>query len=132
MRGLDTNVLVRYITADDADQTPKAKAIIEQAEDNGELLHINTIVLCELCWTLRGKQYQYDRPSIAAVIELLLGTAVFEIQNRDLVQRAMIDYRLGKADFSDYLIGYQNRSVGCGDTVTFDRKLQHQEGFNLI
>jgi predicted nucleic-acid-binding protein len=44
----------------------------------------------------------------------------------------MIDYRLGKADFSDYLIGYQNRSVGCGDTVTFDRKLQHQEGFNLI
>ena len=132
MRGLDTNVLVRYITADDAEQTPKAKAIIEQAEDNGEKLSINTIVLCELCWTLRGKQYQYDRPSIAAVIELMLGTAVFDIQNRDLVQRAMIDYRLGKADFSDYIIGYQNRALGCEDTVTFDRKLLHQEGFNLI
>ena len=132
MRGLDTNVLVRYITADDVEQTPKAKAIIEQAEDNGEKLSVNTIVLCELCWTLRGKQYQYDRPSIAAVIELMLGTAVFEIQNRDLVQRAMIDYRLGKADFSDYLIGYQNRALGCENTVTFDRKLLHQEGFNLI
>ena len=51
---------------------------------------------------------------------------------RDAVQRAMVDYRLGKADFSDYLIGYQNRALGCEDTVTFDRKLRQQEGFNLI
>jgi predicted nucleic-acid-binding protein len=132
MRGLDTNVLVRYITSDDAEQTQRAKEIIERAEDDGERLHVNTIVLCELCWTLRGKQYEYDRPSIAAVIELILGTAVFEIQNRDVVQRAMVDYRLGKADFSDYLIGYQNRALGCEDTVTFDRKLRHHEGFSLI
>ncbi len=132
MRGLDTNVLVRYITADDAEQTQRAKEIIERAEDNGERLYVNTIVLCELCWTLRGKQYEYDRPSIAAVIELILDTAVFEIQNRDTVQRAMVDYRLGKADFSDYLIGYQNRALGCEDTVTFDRKLRHHEGFDLL
>jgi predicted nucleic-acid-binding protein len=132
MRGLEANLLVRYITADDAEKTQRAKEIIERAEDNGERLYVNTIVLCELCWTLRGKQYQYDRPSIAAVIELILGAAVFEIQNRDVVQRAMVDYRLGKADFSDYLIGYQNRALGCEDTVTFDRKLRRQEGFNLI
>jgi len=132
MRGLDTNILVRYITADDAEQTQKAREIIERAEDAGERLQVNTIVLCELCWTLRGKHYEYDRPSIAAVIELILDTAVFEIQNRDVVQRAMVDYRLGKADFSDYLIGYQNRSVGCEDTVTFDRKLRHHVGFSLI
>ena len=65
MRGLEANLLVRYITAEDAEKTQRAKEIIERAEDNGERLYVNTIVLCELCWTLRGKQYQYDRPSIA-------------------------------------------------------------------
>lgn len=29
-------------------------------------------------------------------------------------------------------IGYQYRALGCKDTVAFDRKLHHQEGFNLI
>lgn len=132
MRGLDTNILVRYITADDAEQTEKAKGIVEGAEDRGDRLYVNTIVLCELCWTLRGKPYRYDRPSVAAVIELMLGSAVFEIQDRELVQRTMVDFRLGKADFSDYLIGYQNRAAGCEDTATFDTKLRDREGFSVV
>ena len=35
MIGLDTNILVRYITQDDAIQTPKATALIEQLSDAG-------------------------------------------------------------------------------------------------
>ncbi len=45
---------------------------------------------------------------------------------------SVVFYRLSKADFSDYLTGYQNRALGCEDTVTFDRKLRHHEGFSSI
>jgi predicted nucleic-acid-binding protein len=40
--------------------------------------------------------------------------------------------RQERADFSEYLIGYQNRAAGCMDTATFDEKLRDQEGFALI
>ena len=69
MRAVDTNALVRYITADDSAQSPRASALIEEAEDRGERLYLNAVVLCELCWVLRGKPYRYDRPTIAAVLE---------------------------------------------------------------
>ena len=132
MRGLDTNILVRYITGDDSQQTPRAKTFIERAEDEGERLCVDTIVPCELCWTLRGRPYAFDRPSIAAVLERMLASTVFEIQGRDLVQRATEAYRLGPADFADYLIGLHNQHEGCRDTTTFDTNLNDHPAFRLL
>lgn len=53
MKGLDTNVLVRYLTQDDPVQSRKANALIAEAVDRGEQCPINVIVLCELVWVLR-------------------------------------------------------------------------------
>ena len=132
MRGLDTNVLVRYLTADDPVQTPLARALLEEAEERNERFHISTVVLCELIWTLRGQPYRLDRRAIADVLEGILETGLFEVQERDLVRRSLADYRQGKADFPDYLLGWQNRQAGCGETVTFDRNLAEDEGFSLL
>ena len=54
MVGLDTNVLVRYLTRDDESQWQQAKEVIE----SGQLCFIANIVLCELVWVLRGKPYR--------------------------------------------------------------------------
>ena len=132
MRGLDTNVLVRYITDDDPEQSGVARTLIQGAEDEGVRLYINTIVACELCWTLRGKQYRYDRPTIAAVLEKMLDARVFEFENRSLVARATQEYRLGRADFADYLIGLSNIRAGCGDTVSFDGRLETLAEFTVV
>jgi predicted nucleic-acid-binding protein len=129
VRGIDTTVLVRYITDDDPHQSPKAKRFIEDAEDSGERLFVNATVVCELCWTLHSQPYRFDRPSIAAALERMLQARIFEIEHRDLISRSMRDYRLGRADFADYLIGHRNRAAGCTDTVTFDRRLDEAAGF---
>jgi len=52
MRGLDTNVLVRYLTADDAKQTALAEKLLEQASERDQPLFIPVLVLCELVWVL--------------------------------------------------------------------------------
>lgn len=132
MRGLDTNVLVRYLTADDPVQTPLARALLEGGEERNERFHLSTVVVCELAWTLRGQPYRLGRGAIADVLEKLLETGLFEVQERDLVRRSVADYREGKADFPDYLIGQQNRHAGCGETVTFDRNLAEAKGFSLL
>ena len=124
MRGIDTNVLVRYLTADDAVQFEAVAALIEGAEDSEERLFVNVVVLCELCWVLRGRRYGYDRTAIAEVIERILAARTFEVERRDLVRRALQGYRRGEADFADCLIGAVNRTEGCVDTVSLDGGLE--------
>ncbi len=132
MRGLDTNILVRYITRDDPSQFAVASELIEQAELQGERLYVNTVVLSELTWVLRGSRYRYPRSAIAETIEKLLGIPLFELQSRDQVLAAVAEYRVGEADFADYLIGQQNLAAGCKDTATFDTHVSDSEAFEVL
>jgi predicted nucleic-acid-binding protein len=132
VRGLDTNILLRFLTADDPVQTARVDALFAASEKAGERLFVSVVVLCELSWTLRSRPYGLDRAQILAVIEKILGTGQFEVQHRSLVRRALADYGAGRADFADYLIGWQSLEAGCADTVTFDRKLQGAAGFSVL
>jgi len=130
MRGLDTNVLLRPIARDDLPQAATVEAFFRDAQAEGERLYVSCIVLCELCWALRG--YGFSRAAIASALEKVLAVGLFEIQDRDLVRRALEQYREGRADFADYLIGWQNRKAGCEDTVTFDGKLKNTPAFSVL
>ena len=45
---------------------------------------------------------------------------------------AIAEYRRGRADFSDYLIGGENDRAGCSDTITPDGELAKVERFSLL
>ncbi len=119
MIGLDTNVLVRYLTKDDEAQWQQAVGIINHAYYS----FISNVVLCELVWVLSGKSYQYSLTEILDTLELMLQSGKFEFVNRTVVYQAIKMTRLGKADFADYLIGAVNHNYQCSKTVTFDQKL---------
>ena len=131
MIGLDTNVLVRYLTHDDAVQYEKAAAFIEAAVERGEQFLINMTVLCELVWVL-GSVYRYSREEIAGALEQVLATSQFDIERLDDARRALSDFRATKADFSDALVGRINRSLGASHTVTFDRDLKGLDSFRVL
>lgn len=128
MIGVDTNILVRYLTKDDEQQWEKAVEIIEGTEQ----CFVANIVLCELVWVLRGKPYQFSREEISKTIEMMLQCAVFELENRSVVYQALQRFKQGNADFSDYLIGAIAQQSGCTTTATFDKKLREDKGFNLL
>ena len=131
MIGLDTNVLVRYLTQDDPAQFAKAAAFIDAASEREEQFLINTPVLCELVWVLAAV-YDYSREEIAQALEQIFTTAQFEIERLDEARQALGDFRSSKSDFSDALIGRINRSLGAKHTVTFDRGLKAVETFRLL
>ncbi|MCF4968036.1 PIN domain-containing protein [Nostoc sp. CMAA1605] len=128
MIGVDTNILVRYLTKDDEKQWQQATEIIE----SGEQCFIANIVLCELVWVLRGKPYQFSREEISKTIDLILQCATFELENRSIIYQALQRFKKGKADFSDYLIGAVSQHLGCRSTASFDRKLKGERGFDLL
>lgn len=129
MKGLDTNVLVRYVTADDPAQAELARAAIEGAEARDERLFVSGIVLCELVWVLRSRAYRYGKPEVVEALNGLLDIPAFEIQQRTLVRKAVTRYGDGRADFADYLLGLVHQDAGCDETWTFDDRLAKAGGF---
>lgn len=130
MIGIDTNVLVRYITRDTPD-APAVGARLEAActaENPGFISHI---VLCELCWVLHCG-YGYDRAAIAAVLRQLLVTVQFEIEAADLVWRALGRYESGSLGFADCLIGEVCATNEAIPVLTLDRKAAAAPPFELL
>jgi predicted nucleic-acid-binding protein len=131
MIGLDTNVLIRYLTKDDASQYAKAKRLIDEAVARDERLLISSTVLCETTWVLETT-YDYPRNEIADVLERILDTAQFEIERGPEARDALRDFRSTKAGFADALIGRLNRTLGATHTATFDRDLKSLDTFRLL
>ncbi len=131
MKGLDTNVLVRYLTQDDPAQARKANALIGGVVGKGERLHLDLAVVCEVVWVLRGA-YDLKKETVAGAIEKVLDAAQFSIEDRDLLREALEAYRTSQGDFADYVLGLRNRKAGCSATATFDRALRKSELFMLL
>lgn len=131
MIGLDTNVLVRYLTQDEPQQSRAANALVAAAVTAGERLFVGAVVLCEMVWVLR-ESYGSTKAEIVSALEHLLATAQIEIGQKDLAREALEDYRKGRGDFADYVIGRAAREAGCERTVTFDRRLKASALFRLV
>lgn len=131
MIGLYTNLLIRYLTKDEASQYRKVQRLIEDAVAGDERVLINCAVLCELTWVLETA-YDYSRLEIADALERILETAQFEVEHAEEARLALGDFRSTKAGFADAMIGRVNRALGASRTVTFDRDLKPLETFTLL
>ena len=131
MIALDTNVLVRYLVQDDPVQAKLATRFIEINCTDDEPCYIGQIVLCELAWVLESN-YGQDRKQIARVIEELLQVGQLDVQQPEVVWRALSDYKSSNADFPDHLLTRVNQSAGCTYTITFDKKAGKQPTFQLL
>jgi predicted nucleic-acid-binding protein len=129
--GVDTNVLVRYLAQDDAAQARRVDIFLSAAIEDGTRLHVDDIVLCEMVWVL-GAAYRLRKVTIAEALDKVMSAAIFSFDDRELLRAALIDYREGKGDFSDYVIGRRNARAGCEHTVTFDRSLRDGPSFVLL
>ena len=122
MIGLDTNVLVRYLTQDDPDQALRAGRVIEKSCTKDAPGWITLVVLCELVWVLRGA-YGYKKKLIVEVLEQILATRELQVEAEHIARPALAAFRRGQADFADYVIVFTNRACGCEHTYSFDQKL---------
>lgn len=130
MIGLDTNILVRFVTRDDEELAAKAGRLIETrctAESPG---YVCGTVLVELVWVLR-RGYGYEKAAVIGVIAGLLNAAELVVEDSEVVRLALRDYEAGGGDFADYLIGHANRARGCKRTYTLDRRAARSRLFAL-
>lgn len=96
MHAVDTNVLVRLLTEDDADQTKRAVALFKK-----EAIFIPKTVLLETEWVLR-RLYRLDRKVVVSAFRKLSGLGNVEIE-QPLVLAQALQWCEDGMDFADAL-----------------------------
>ena len=117
MRAIDTNVLVRALTLDDAAQAARVQDLLR-----GHEVFIPVTVILELEWVLRSR-YLYSAAVIAQAIEKIVTLENVVVGEHAAVLTAAAKLAQGW-DFADAL--HHALSEGCDDFVTFDAGLVKQ------
>jgi predicted nucleic-acid-binding protein len=128
MIGLDTNVLVRYLTQDDPIQSPKATEIIERHLTEQNPGFVSVVAMIEAAWVL-DRVYDLGALEIAAAIERMLQADVLVVENEQEVFTAMVALKQGYGSFADALIAELGIRAGCASTLTFDHKALRLPGY---
>ena len=130
MTGLDTNILVRYLTHDHPLQTAAAQRLVRSLSPDAPGF-VSMVVIVELIWVLQAA-YGFEKTEIEQVLETLLRSQELIVERAEIVSQALRIFRTSRADFSDGLIERCANAAGCDQTVTFDRRASTSLGMRLL
>jgi predicted nucleic-acid-binding protein len=124
----DTNVLVRAIVGDNAQQGKAAKTALKKAD----MVALAIPALCELVWVL-SQGYKIPSGDIAEAIRRLMNGANVVV-NRPAAEAGLALLDAG-GDFADAAIAYEGNWLGAESFVSFDKeavKLMEAQGASAL
>ena len=130
MIGLDTNILVRYLTQDDPIQSVKARDVIERQLTDENPGFVSIVAMVETVLVLE-RAYEVTTQDIVGAVERILQTNVLVVEDEQEVFTALIALKKGQGSFADAVIAALGARRGCSRTLTFDRKALRLPGFEL-
>jgi predicted nucleic-acid-binding protein len=122
MRAVDTNVLVRLVTRDDAQQVKAAEAFVAKGAWVPHLALVEAVWVLTAVYALRGRE-------VATALDMLLNHRELTLQDSDAVRAALEHFRRRPGlGFSDCLMLEVARKAGHLPLGTFDRGLGKLDG----
>lgn len=126
MRAVDTNLVVRLIVRDDAEQVRAAEAFIAKGA------WVSHLVLAETLWVLEAV-YDCSAEQLATAVEMLLNHKELTLQDADVVVGALDLFRTRPSvGFSDLLVLEIARKAGHLPLGTFDKVLAKHSGAERV
>lgn len=111
---VDTNVLVRAIVRDHAEEAERATALLAANE-----VVIPTQTFCELIWVL-ARVYKLSRSELMDVVSAWSDTEGVVVDTAAVSAGLAVMKRGG--DFADGVVAFEGRRIGGSVFATFDRR----------
>lgn len=127
---LDTNIVIRYLTQDDPDQSARAKALLDQVEAGELQVTTSETVLGELVFVLSSKRlYNLPREEIRAYLGAFLGLKGLRLPNKRMYLRALELYAtISRLDFAGALHVAEMERRKLTTIISFDEDFDGIEG----
>jgi predicted nucleic-acid-binding protein len=117
---LDTNILLRFLLADNAQQYRVARALIEKPK----LLHVSVLTIAEIVFVLEGKGF--TRHEIKQNIEALSAYRNLYMSRAIIMPAAELYAKHPSLSFIDACLAYEAAQESAEPLYTFDKKLARQ------
>ena len=132
MSALDTNILIRWLTNDDPQQSAIVARLFDETSRQGERLFVTVTVMLEVEWVLRAR-YRYDRHQVTAALNVLLDTTELEFQMEPALEQALWLFKQeGSRDFADCLHIALTSQSERKPFLTLDERASKIEGAQLL
>jgi len=128
MKGIDTNILVRFLMGDDEIQAKKVYNIFKKVESEKQELFVSLLVILELMWVLESV-YGISREEILDSIRELLLMPILQFEHQSVLQQFTRSAQGNSYDLSDMLIAHAAKAQGCDAVITLDKKASKYELF---
>ncbi len=130
MKGIDTNILIRFLVGDDKQQAKTVYNIFKKTELEKKELFVPLLVILELIWVLESV-YGISRTDILDSISDLLLMPILSFEHQSALQQLLNTAHGNKYDLSDLLIAHSAKEQGCESVITFDKKASRFKLFEL-
>jgi predicted nucleic-acid-binding protein len=128
---LDTNVLARYVVADDPTQLAAARRLISRCISEGLTLFVPVTVVLELEWVMRSN-FGFAKDDVLLTLSSLLSAAELTFESERALEVALQLFRKGTADFADCLHIALAAQAGEQPLWTFDKGAAKVDGAQLL
>jgi len=118
---LDTNVLIRHFTQDNAQQSPKASAFLREIALGNQRVRLADTVVFETVFLLE-RSYKHPKAAIRANVLLLLTLPGVVLPGKERFRRVFDHYVNLNVSFADAYHAVLMEDEGITDIVTFDRE----------
>lgn len=118
MIGIDTNILLRFILADDAVQLQHARAFLS-ARSADDPAFVSLMVVAETYWVLK-RRYKVANEVVVQTFRQLIDSQELLFEDESFLERLFMEDHVAGADLSDHFIAHLALNAGCEKTVTFD------------
>ena len=129
MLGIDTNILLRWLIADET-AGPQA-GLAQQLMVSGQEVMISPIVLAEFSWVAE-RSFGLGRKELVHLLTEIASGSMIIVPDRDVVLAAIEGFANGGPGFADHLIAALNSATGCSTTLTFDKTAAKSKNFTLL
>lgn len=119
---VDTNYFLRFLLADNLEQSDKVKKLFLSAAEGNSQLCSSTIVIFEIYWVL-SSYYKRDKSEMISTLEKILTLEFIEIDSRGIFLKALRIFREEPLSLEDcYYLSFASTKK-AKKIATFDQKL---------
>ncbi len=131
MTWLDTNVFIRYLTADDPIKAARCERLFDKIAKGHEQVATHVVVIAEVIWVLTGR-YGLPKIRVVDVLTPLISLDELHMDDKEDVLSALELFRSYPLDFVDALNVITMQTRGLRQIYSYDTDFEQIAGLRRV